>query len=109
MKINRNCVLITLIEKVRQDILSWRPFNGPTCWKIEFYELLYLGESRDFHVNSQPATSILLNSLLECVSGVGCGRRKIRFVEVSAKCRLLKNGPVKGLYGRCLSEFIDWR
>ncbi len=43
-----------LIVKVRQDILSWRPFNGPTCWKIEFYELLYLGErgpiSRDFHV-----------------------------------------------------------
>jgi hypothetical protein len=64
-----------LIEEVRQDILSWRPFNGPTCWNIEFYELLYLGErgpiSRDFHVNSQPATSILQNSLLECVSGVG--------------------------------------
>jgi hypothetical protein len=32
-----------------------------------------------------------------------------RLIEVTAKCRHVKNGSVKGLCGRCLSEFIDWR
>jgi hypothetical protein len=36
-------------------------------------------------------------------------RRKIRLIEGNAKCRYKKNWPVKGLRGRCLSEFIDWR
>ncbi len=31
------------------------------------------------------------------------------FIETKAKCDYLKNLPVKGLCGRCLSEFIDWR
>jgi hypothetical protein len=28
--------------------------------------------------------------------------------DTKAKCRHLKNWPVKGLCGRCLSEYIDW-
>ena len=35
--------------------------------------------------------------------------RKIRLIESNAKCCHLKKWPVKGLCGRCLSEFIiDW-
>jgi hypothetical protein len=34
-------------------------------------------------------------------------RRKIRLIEGNAKCRHIKNLPVKGLCVRCLSEFID--
>jgi hypothetical protein len=30
-----------------------------------------------------------------------CSRRKIRLIECNAKCRYLKNWPVKGLCGRC--------
>ncbi len=39
----------------------------------------------------------------------GVTRRQIRLREVNAKCRHLKKLPVKGLSGRCLLEFIDWR
>ncbi len=31
------------------------------------------------------------------------------YKDIKSKCRHLKNWPVKGLCGRCLSEFIDWR
>ncbi len=41
--------------------------------------------------------------------GQCCIRRKIRLIKVSAKCRHLKNWPVKALCGRCLSEYTDWR
>jgi hypothetical protein len=34
---------------------------------------------------------------------LGFYRRKIRIIEGNAKCRHLKNWPVKGLCGRCLS------
>jgi hypothetical protein len=30
-------------------------------------------------------------------------------LDTKAKIRQLKHRPVKGLCGRCLSEFIDWR
>jgi hypothetical protein len=33
----------------------------------------------------------------------------INYIDTKAKCRHLKNLPVKGFCGRCLSEFIDWR
>jgi hypothetical protein len=33
----------------------------------------------------------------------------INYIDAIAKCRHLKNGPVKWLCGSCLSEFIDWR
>jgi len=33
----------------------------------------------------------------------------INYIDTKAKCRHLKNWPVKGLCGRCLSEFIDRR
>ncbi len=33
----------------------------------------------------------------------------INFIDTKAKCRHIKNWPVKGLCGRCVSEFIDWR
>jgi hypothetical protein len=33
----------------------------------------------------------------------------INYIDTKAKCRHLKHWPVKGLGGRCLSEFIDWR
>jgi hypothetical protein len=33
----------------------------------------------------------------------------INYIDTKAKCRHLKNLPVKRLYGGCLSEFIDWR
>jgi hypothetical protein len=32
----------------------------------------------------------------------------INYKDTNAKYRHLKNLPVKGLCGRCLSEFIDW-
>jgi hypothetical protein len=32
----------------------------------------------------------------------------INYIDTKAKCHL-KNWPVKGFCGRCLSEFIDWR
>ena len=31
----------------------------------------------------------------------------INYIDTKAKCRHLKNLPVKGLCGRTLSEFID--
>jgi hypothetical protein len=34
---------------------------------------------------------------------------QITYIDTKAKCRHLKNLPVKGLCGMCLSEFIDWR
>jgi hypothetical protein len=33
----------------------------------------------------------------------------INYIDTKAKCRYLKKWSVKGLCGRCLSEFIDWR
>jgi hypothetical protein len=33
----------------------------------------------------------------------------IYYINNKAKCRHLKNLPIKGLCGRCLSEIIDWR
>jgi hypothetical protein len=33
----------------------------------------------------------------------------INHIDTKAKCRHLKNGPVKVLCSRCLSAFIDWR
>jgi hypothetical protein len=33
----------------------------------------------------------------------------INYIDTKAKCRHLNKIPVKGLRGRCLSEFIDWR
>ncbi len=33
----------------------------------------------------------------------------INFIDTKAKYRHLKNWSVKGLCGRCLSKFIDWR
>jgi hypothetical protein len=34
----------------------------------------------------------------------------INFIDIKAKCRYLKQLTCKGtLWGRCLSEFIDWR
>ncbi len=33
----------------------------------------------------------------------------INYLDTNKKCRHLKNLPAKGLFGRCLSEFIDWR
>ncbi len=36
-------------------------------------------------------------------------RGLINYIDSKAKCRHLKNWPVKGLCGRCWSEFIDWR
>ncbi len=33
----------------------------------------------------------------------------LNYIDTKAKCRHLKNGPVKGVCSRCLSEFIDWR
>ncbi len=33
--------------------------------------------------------------------------RKKRFIKDNAKCRHLKNWPVEGFFGRCLSEFVD--
>ncbi len=33
----------------------------------------------------------------------------IDYIDIKAKCYHLKNLPVKGLCGRCLSEFADWR
>jgi len=41
--------------------------------------------------------------------GKSLERRNIRLIEGNAKCRHLKKWPVKGLCGRCLSEFMDWR
>ncbi len=37
----------------------------------------------------------------------GPDRRKIRLIEVNAKCHYLKKLPVKGLRGKRLSEFIN--
>ncbi len=40
---------------------------------------------------------------------VGQPRRKIRLIDVNAKCRHLKNLTCKGTSGgRCVSELIDW-
>jgi hypothetical protein len=39
----------------------------------------------------------------------GCGHGLINYKDTKAKCRHLKNRIVKGLCGRCLTEFIDWR
>jgi hypothetical protein len=36
-------------------------------------------------------------------------RRKIRLIEVSAKCCHLKKFTSKGTFRQVLSEFIDWR
>ncbi len=33
----------------------------------------------------------------------------VNYMDTKAKCRHPKNWPVKGLCGRCSSEFIDWR
>jgi hypothetical protein len=41
--------------------------------------------------------------------GKSLEHRKRRLIEGNAKCRHLKKWPVKGLCGRCLSEFMDWR
>ncbi len=37
------------------------------------------------------------------------GHWLINYIDTKAKCRHLKNWHVKGLRGRCLSEFINWR
>jgi hypothetical protein len=44
-----------------------------------------------------------LNLLLGPLHGL------INYKDTKAKCRHLKNLPVKGLCGKRLSEFIDWR
>jgi hypothetical protein len=38
-----------------------------------------------------------------------CTSWLFRLQSKMSKCLHLKNWPVKGLCGRCLSEFVDWR
>jgi hypothetical protein len=45
------------------------------------------------------------NLYVQCM---GLHHGLINSIDTEAKCRQLKKWPVKGLCGRCLSEFIDW-
>ncbi len=38
-----------------------------------------------------------------------CVNRLINYLDTKARCRHLKNWPVKGVCGMCLSYIIDWR
>jgi hypothetical protein len=42
-------------------------------------------------------------------SNVGWRVLTLTNIDTKSKCRHLKNLPVKSLFGRCLSKFIDWR
>jgi hypothetical protein len=55
--------------------------------------------------NSYFATVWCLTYILECSKL--CWHELINYIDTKAKYH--QNLPVKGLCGRCLSEFIDWR
>jgi hypothetical protein len=69
------------------------PSEFPYIW-VKFYFLFY-------------QCTCITHKYLSPVHGWHHGL--INYIDTKAKCSLLKNLPVKGLCGRCLSEFIDWR
>jgi hypothetical protein len=62
-------------------------------------------KEKKFH-GKLKAVVILRNHVMnDCISS----RRKIRLIDVNAKCRHLKKFTRKGTFRQVLSEFIDWR